>query len=117
MDLEQHRIVIYLAIVFYAMPLPFDQNVDDILDPNHSSLPVVLDNLPSLALVNKVGVPRRAFPTFMTFPQSFTILDRGLGVVWDAHTKTHCEPIADEQDRAMGFQTGTTTASGFSKGQ
>ena len=57
-----------LAATFSTVPPPFDQKVDNILDPNHISLPVVRDDLPPLALVNKVGAPPRAFPTFMTFP-------------------------------------------------
>ena len=52
-----------------VVPLFFDQKVDDILDPNQTSLLVVRDDLPPLALVNKMGAPRRACPTFMTFPQ------------------------------------------------
>ena len=106
-----------LAATFSAVYLLFDQKVDDILDPNWTSLPVVRDDLPPLALVNKVGAPRRAFPTFMTFPQSFAFRDRGPGMVWDAHTKIHTEPLADERERAMGFRTGTTAAPGLSEGQ
>ena len=34
-----------------------------------------------LVLVNKVGVPRRVFSTFMTFSQSFTFHDRGSSIV------------------------------------
>jgi hypothetical protein len=106
-----------LAAAFSAVPPPLDQKVDDILDPNRISLPVVRDDLPPLALVNKVGAPRRVFPTFMTFPQSFVFRDRGPGMVWDAHTKAHTEPLADEWERAMGFRTGTTAAPGLSEGQ
>ena len=53
----------------------------------------------------------------MTFPQSFAFRGRGLGMVWDAHTKTHTEPLADERERAMGFHTGTTATFGLSEGQ
>jgi len=106
-----------LAIAFSVVPPPFDQKVDDILDPNRTSLSVVRDDLPPLALVNKVGAPRQAFSTFMTFPQSFVFCNRGPGMVWDTHTKTHTEPLADEQERAMGFPTGTTAAPGLSEGQ
>jgi hypothetical protein len=56
-----------VATLFVVLP-PFDRKVDDILDPNRTSLPVVRDGLALLALVNKVGAPRRAVPTFMTFP-------------------------------------------------
>ena len=66
-----------LAAIFCVMPPPFDRKVDDILDPNRISLSVIQDDVPSLALVNKVGAPRRAFPTFMTSLQSFTFCDRG----------------------------------------
>ena len=44
-----------LAATFSAVHPPFDQKVDDILDPNQTSLLVVQDDLPPLALVNKVG--------------------------------------------------------------
>ena len=81
-----------LAVAFSALPPPFDQKVDDILDSNRTSLPAIRDDSPPLALVNKVGAPRRAFPTFMAFPQSFTFCDRGPGMVWDANTKTHIKP-------------------------
>ena len=63
-----------------------------------------------------MGAPQRAFLTFMKFPQSFAFRDRGPGLVWDATTKTHTEPLADERDRAMGFRTITTAALGLSEG-
>lgn len=62
--------------------------VDDILDPNRTSLPVVKGDLTSLALVNKVGAQWRAFPTSMIFPQSFAFHDQGPHMVGDAHPKT-----------------------------
>ena len=48
-----------LAATFSGVHPPFDQKMDDILDPNRISLPVVRDDLTPLALVNKVGAPRR----------------------------------------------------------
>ena len=51
-----------LAAAFSEMPPRFDQKVDHILDSNRTSLPVVRDNLPPLALVNKVGTSRRVLP-------------------------------------------------------
>ena len=106
-----------LPAAFSAMPPPFDQKVDDILGPNRTSSPIVQNDLSPLALVNKMGAPRQAFPTFMTFPQSFAFRDRGPGMVWDVHTKTHTKPLADKRERAMGFRTGTTAAPGLSEGQ
>ena len=41
----------------------------------------------------------------------------GAGMVWDAHTKTHTELLADERERAMEFRTSTTAAPGLSEGQ
>ena len=57
------------------------------------------------------------FPTFMTFPQSFNFRGQGLGMVWDAHTKIHTEPLVDKRKRAMEFHIGTTVVPGLSKGQ
>jgi hypothetical protein len=86
-----------LAAVFFVVFVYFDRKVDDILDPNRTSLLVVRDDLPPLALVNKVGTPRRAFPTLMTFLQSFAFRDWGPGMVCDAHTKIHTEPLVPPQ--------------------
>ena len=72
---------------------------------------------PPLALVNKVGAPRRAFSTFMTFPQSFAFHNLGPCMVWDDHTKTHTKPLVDKRKRTMWFCTGTTAALSFSEGQ
>ena len=106
-----------LPAALSVVPPPFDQKVDHILDSNRTSLPVVRDDLPSLALVNKVGAPRRVFPTFMTFPQSFAFHNRKPCLVCDADTKTHTKPLHDKQERAMGFCTGTTATPGLSEGQ
>ena len=45
-----------LSTLLATMSPPSNQKVDDILDPNRISLPIVRDNLPPLALVNKVRV-------------------------------------------------------------
>jgi hypothetical protein len=106
-----------LVATFFAIPLFFYQKVNDILDSNQTFLIDIWDDLSPLALVNKVGAPRRAFPTFMTFPQLFTFRDREPGMVWDAHTKTHTEPLADERECAIGFRNGTTATHGLFEGQ
>ena len=64
-----------LAPTIFVVPPPFDQKVDDILDPNWTSLPVVEDDLLPLALVKKAGAPQMVFPTFMMFPKSFSFCD------------------------------------------
>ena len=50
-----------LAATLFAVRPSFDHKVNDILDPNRTSLPVVRDDLSPLALVNKVEAPRWAF--------------------------------------------------------
>ena len=85
-----------LATAFAVVPPPSDQKLDDILDPNRTSLLVDRDDLPPLALVNKMGAPQRAFSTFITFPQSFAFRDQGLGMVWNAHITTHTKSLADK---------------------
>ena len=38
-------------------------------------------------------------------------------MVWDVHTKSHTEPLANKQERAMGFHTATTVVPGLYEGQ
>ena len=117
MNLDQSHFLIYFSCNIFVVPPPFDKKVDVILDPHQIFLPVVQDYVSSLALINQMGAPRRAFSTFMMFPQSFSFCNWGPGMMWDAHTKTHIEPLADERERAMGFRTGTTIALGLFEGQ
>jgi hypothetical protein len=91
--------------------------VDDILDDHRVALGVSKDDESPLALVNKMGAPRAALPTFVTYPGSFAFRARGPGMVWDANSQTHEEPTADERERAMGFLTGTTAAHDLTEGQ
>ena len=77
---------------FFGMPSPLNQEVDDILDPNRISLPVVRDELPLLALVHKMGAPRRVFPTFIMFHSHllFAIGGRvGCGMLTPKSTPKH----------------------------
>ena len=103
-----------LAVAFFVVPSPFNYKVDDILDPHLIFLSVVQNDLPPLALVNKVGSPWRTFSTFMTSPQSCAFRD---AMVWENHIKTHTKPSTDEREHALGFCTGTTTSYGFFEGQ
>ncbi|KAH8952462.1 hypothetical protein BDL97_09G086500 [Sphagnum fallax] len=56
----------------------------------------VVDRSP-MAVVNRVGQPKMALPTF-----------GGPGLVWDTCLQQLVEPNADERERAMGFPTGMT---------
>lgn len=102
-----------LAAAYHAWILHSAHKVVHILEPNRTSLPVVKDDLHLLASVKKMGLPRRAFSTFMNFPQSFAFRDRGPDMVWDAHTQSQSKPSTDKHERAMGFLTGTTTTFGL----
>ena len=55
--------------------------VDDILDDHHVSLAVTKNDTLPFSLINKVGIPRRALPTFVTYPQSLAFRSRGPGML------------------------------------
>ncbi|CAK9260459.1 unnamed protein product [Sphagnum jensenii] len=67
----------------------------------------VVDRSP-MAVVNRVGQPRMALPTFVSFPASHAYREGGPGLVWDTCLQQLVEPNADERERAMGFPTGMT---------
>ena len=96
---------------------PARRLVDDILDDHRISTEVTTNDEPPLAVVNRVGFTRGAFPTLMCYPGSFAFRARGPGMVWDPTSQTYEEPSADERERAMGFLTGTTAAPDLSEGQ
>jgi hypothetical protein len=56
-----------------------NRKVDDILDDHRVSLAVTKDDILPFALINKVGIPRGALPTFVTYPRSFAFQSRGPG--------------------------------------
>ena len=106
-----------LAAALAKVVHPHTRRVDDILDAHRVSLAVTKgDELP-LALVNKVGAPRGALPTLVTYPESYAFRARGPGMVWDSSTQSYEEPNADERERAIGFLTGTTAAHDLTEGQ
>ncbi|BBN20292.1 hypothetical protein Mp_8g17980 [Marchantia polymorpha subsp. ruderalis] len=89
--------------------------VDSILDVSrHSQVVRVADRSP-MALVNRVGQPRMALPTFVNYPASHAYRDGGPGLLWDSTLHQLVEPNADERERAMGFFTGVTAASSVSE--
>jgi hypothetical protein len=59
-------------------------------------------------MVNKVGLPQVALPTFLSFPHSHAFWDGGLGMVWDSKSSFHMEkPNGDEKEQAMIFHIST----------
>ncbi len=67
----------------------------------------VADRSP-MAVVNRMGQPRMALPTFVNFPTSHAYREGGLELVWDTCSQRLVEPNANERERAMGFPTGVT---------
>ncbi|HEY9806811.1 MAG TPA: DNA cytosine methyltransferase [Candidatus Obscuribacterales bacterium] len=106
-----------LSAALSRVQRPTGRKVDDILDDHRVALAVSKDDESPLALVNKLGAPRGALPTLVTYPGSFAFRARGPGMVWDSMSQTHEEPTADERERAMGFLTGTTSAHDLTEGQ
>src|SRR5450759_4654155 len=86
-----------------------------ILDAGRRSQAMGRDDLPPLAVVNKVGLPRAALPTLLSFLASHAYRQGGSSLVWDERLQQLVKPNADERERAMGFPTGTTAMSGFSE--
>jgi hypothetical protein len=94
-----------------------DVYVSDILDPHRTPRRVYHDDQAPLAVVNRKGESRRAFPTLVNFARSYAFKDNGPGLVWDSIMQEIVEPNADERERAMGFPTGTTNVHGISEQQ
>jgi hypothetical protein len=67
-------------------------------------------------MVNKVGLPWVALPTFLNFSCFHTFQDGGLGIIWDANSSKMEKPNVDEQKRAMGFHTCTIIMRGIFEG-
>jgi site-specific DNA-cytosine methylase len=61
-----------------------DVYVSDILDPHRTPQRVYHDDQAPLAVVNRKGEPRRAFPTLVSFARSYAFKDNGPGLVWDS---------------------------------
>ncbi len=82
--------------------------VDSILDiGRYSQVVKVVDRSP-MAVVNQVGQPRMALPTFVNFPAAHAYREGGPELVWDTCLQQLVEPNADEREHAMGFPTGMT---------
>jgi hypothetical protein len=60
-----------------------NRKVDDILNDHRVSLAVSKNDTLLFALNNKVGIPRGALPTFVTYPRSFAFRSRGPDMVWN----------------------------------
>ena len=91
--------------------------VDDILDEGRTSAPVTGHSMPPFFPCNVYGQKRRALPTFVSFPNSQAYREGKAGILWDGLKQQWDVPNADERERAMGFQTGSTRTRGVSEEQ
>jgi hypothetical protein len=67
-------------------------------------------------MVNRVGLPRVALPTFLNFSCSHTFQDGSPGMIWNANSSKMEKPNVDEQERAMRFHTCTIIMRGIFEG-
>ena len=73
---------------------PTRHKVDNILDAHRIALAASKDDASLLVQMNKVGAPRIALPTFVTYPRLFAYWARGSGMIWDANSQTHANAIS-----------------------
>ena len=89
--------------------------VAQILDDNHKPKLSLHNDRPPYEPCNIRGYEMRALPTLMATPNSHAFrLDRQ-GSLWNTDTLSWEEPNADERERAMGYETGTTAAEGVTE--
>ena len=91
--------------------------VDSILGKGRTSAPVSSNSTEPFFPCNFVGQRRRALPTFVSFPNSQAYREGKAGIIWDSARQCWDVPTADERERAMGFQTGTTAGRGIMEDQ
>ncbi len=85
------------------MPRSSHLIVDSILDiGRHFQVVRIVDRSP-MAMVNRVGQPRMALPTFFNFPASHAYKEGGPKLVWDTCLQRLVEPNANEKECAWGF--------------
>jgi hypothetical protein len=83
--------------------------VDSILDIGRRSQVVKVVDRSPMAIVNRVGQPRMALPTFVSSPASHAYREGGSELVWDTCSQQLVEPNANEKECVMGFPIGMTS--------
>jgi len=86
---------------YELIPRPPTCLVDDMLGPRPHSCMVHHDDWPPLVMVNKLGLPWGALPTFLSFPH-FHAFRNPLGMIWDFHSSSMEKPDADERNIPCG---------------
>ncbi len=98
-----------LRWAYEIMPRSSHPIVDSILDIGQCYQVVKVADRSPMVVVNRMGQPRMALPTFVNFPMSHAYREGGLGLVWDTCLQQLVEPNVDERERAMGFPIGVTS--------
>ncbi|KAK3286681.1 hypothetical protein CYMTET_5777 [Cymbomonas tetramitiformis] len=93
------------------------RTVGDILDAGRQERPAGNGLSSGQFKCNHPGEPMRAWPTIMSFPNSYRFRDGNQGEVLDVATDTWTAPTVNERERAMGFETDTAAAPGVSQAQ
>ena len=89
--------------------------VQDILDEDSSPRPVTAQESPPYYAANVIGSSRAVWPTLLSFTGSHAFCDDGPGMVYRHRTGQWEEPSPEEQERVMGFQSGTTAHPSLSR--
>jgi hypothetical protein len=79
------------------------------LDDQSSCQRITRQEKPPWFPVNTIGKPRGAWPTFVSFLGAHAFQGNGPCLVYRHASATWDEPIPKEREKAMGFQTGTTS--------
>lgn len=82
--------------------------VNNILDVGRRSQLVRVADRSPMTVMNRVGQPRMALPTFVSFFASHVYRDGGLWLVWNTRMQQLVKPNTYKRERAMGYSTGTT---------
>ncbi len=84
-------------------------HVSHILDDQSSYQPVTRQEKPPWFLTNIIGNPRGVWPNFVSFLGTHAFQGDGPSLVYRDASTTWDEPSPKEKEKAMGFQTGTTS--------
>ncbi len=77
--------------------------MDSILDIGRRSQVVKVVDRSPMAMVNQVGQPRMALPTFLSFPTSHAYREGGPGLVWDTCLQQLVDPMPMRESVQWGF--------------
>jgi hypothetical protein len=94
-----------LRRAYETVPRFFHLIVDNILDIGQRSQVVKVVNRSPMVVVNQVGQPRMALPTFVSFLTSHAYKEGGPRLVWDTCSQRFVKPNVDVRECAMGFPT------------